>query len=178
MADTKRTLTELLALLADNNTGDISAQDLRDFLVSVYNDIGYGTENASTAAELKDAVNKSHDIYVEYRILDKDISHEVAAGVGGDFRIPDACNVLEVGAYIDTAGITNPLTIDIKEAGISILSTLITIDSTKKSSKESSIPPVISDPNIAADAILTFDITTISDTPGKGLVVWMKIRLV
>lgn len=34
MADTRRTLTELQALLADNNTAQISAQDLRDFLVS------------------------------------------------------------------------------------------------------------------------------------------------
>lgn len=36
MADTKRTLAALTALLADNTAGDISAQDLRDLLVSVY----------------------------------------------------------------------------------------------------------------------------------------------
>jgi hypothetical protein len=34
MADTKRTQTEILALLADNVTGDISPQDLRDAVVS------------------------------------------------------------------------------------------------------------------------------------------------
>jgi len=34
MADTPRNLTDLLALLADNTTGNISAQDLRDMLVS------------------------------------------------------------------------------------------------------------------------------------------------
>lgn len=35
MADTIRSRTELLALLADNTTGDISPQDLRDMLVSL-----------------------------------------------------------------------------------------------------------------------------------------------
>jgi hypothetical protein len=41
MADTQRTLAALLALLADNITGDISPQDIRDFLVSVSG--GYGS---------------------------------------------------------------------------------------------------------------------------------------
>lgn len=36
MADTVRTLAALQALFADNENGDISAQDLRDLLVSVY----------------------------------------------------------------------------------------------------------------------------------------------
>ncbi len=36
MVDTVRTLSALQALLADNIVGDITAQDLRDMLVSVY----------------------------------------------------------------------------------------------------------------------------------------------
>lgn len=36
MADTKKTLSALQTLLADNTTGNISAQDVRDFLVTVY----------------------------------------------------------------------------------------------------------------------------------------------
>ncbi len=36
MVDTVRSTTALQALLADNSTGDISPQDLRDFLVSAY----------------------------------------------------------------------------------------------------------------------------------------------
>jgi len=41
MADTQRTLAALQALFADNTTGDISPQDLRDFLVSSMG--GYGS---------------------------------------------------------------------------------------------------------------------------------------
>ena len=36
MADTIKTRAELIALFADNATGDISAQDLRDYLISVH----------------------------------------------------------------------------------------------------------------------------------------------
>jgi len=36
MADTQRTLAALLALLADNTSGDISPQDLRDAVVTVF----------------------------------------------------------------------------------------------------------------------------------------------
>jgi len=42
MADTIRTESELLILFADNSTGDISAQDMRDFVVSIYDDAGGG----------------------------------------------------------------------------------------------------------------------------------------
>ena len=36
MADTKRTLAALQTILADNTDGDISPQDIRDLLVSVF----------------------------------------------------------------------------------------------------------------------------------------------
>ena len=42
MADTKRTQTAILALLADNVTGDISEQDLRDSVVSARANQGQG----------------------------------------------------------------------------------------------------------------------------------------
>lgn len=37
MADVQRTRSQILALFADNNTGQISAQDLRDFVVTIMN---------------------------------------------------------------------------------------------------------------------------------------------
>lgn len=40
MADTVRTLDALLALLADNTSGDISPQDLRDYVVSAHSWLG------------------------------------------------------------------------------------------------------------------------------------------
>ena len=37
MADTQRSLAEIVALFADNTAGDISAQDIRDFVASIIN---------------------------------------------------------------------------------------------------------------------------------------------
>lgn len=48
MADTQRSLAALQALFADNVAGDISEQDLRDFLVSVLG--GYGGIHLAAAA--------------------------------------------------------------------------------------------------------------------------------
>ena len=94
--------------------------------------------------------------------------------VGGDYRLSaGAITVKAVGAYVDTAGTTGTATIDINEAGTTILSTKITIDSTEKSSETAATPPVISDSSIAADAIVTFDIDAVQTTAAKGLVVWI-----
>ena len=114
--------------------------------------------------------------YIEYRILDKDTAHTTGTSVGGDFRVPQAMTVLDVGAYVDTAPSGSGTAIDINEAGTSILSTTITIDDGEKSSETAATPPAISDSSIAADAIITFDIDGVgSTTAAKGLTVWMKV---
>jgi len=57
MADTPRILTALQELFKDGELKNVSAQDLRDFLVSVFNYVGYGSDDETTAVELKDIVN-------------------------------------------------------------------------------------------------------------------------
>lgn len=47
MADTQRTLAAALALLADNTSGDISPQNLRDVVVSLFNNAGEMRLNAT-----------------------------------------------------------------------------------------------------------------------------------
>lgn len=49
MADTKRTLSDLQLLFADNTTRNISAQDLRDFLVSVLGSRNVSSYSVDTA---------------------------------------------------------------------------------------------------------------------------------
>lgn len=108
------------------------------------------------------------------RLLASTTDTAVGTTIGGDYRISNrAITVKAVGAFVDTAGTTNVTTIDINEAGTTILSTKITIDSTEKSSETAATPPVISDNAIAADAVVTFDIDTVSTTAAKGLTVWI-----
>ena len=101
---------------------------------------------------------------------------DVATGtkVQGDFRVPSDITVSRVGAYVDTAGVTGVMTIDINDGGTSILSTKITIDTTEKTSVTAATPAVISDSAIAADAIITFDIDGVQTTEAKGLKVWIE----
>ncbi len=116
--------------------------------------------------------------YIEIRLLDKDTDQAADTGVGGEFRVPRAMTIKNVGAYCDSAGTDSVSTFDINEAGTSILSTKITIDATEKTSETAATPPVISDSSIAADAILTFDIDGIaSGTAAKGLVIWLECVL-
>jgi hypothetical protein len=71
MADTVRTRSQLVALFADNGTGQISAQDLRDFLIS----LSLKTEadalyDAAGSAAAVQANLTSHDHDADYSATD------------------------------------------------------------------------------------------------------------
>ena len=107
MADTQRTLAALLTLLADNSTGAISAQDVRDMLVSVAG--GYGglgltdgsaaqTLVATTAAKFTgfDATRPSSGVTPstgndELTIDDADADYSISAAL--TFSIDTAADV-------------------------------------------------------------------------------------
>jgi len=108
------------------------------------------------------------------RLVEAATDQATGTAIGGDYRISNrAITVKAVGSYCDTAGTTGTYTIDINEAGTTILSTKITVDSTEKSSETAATAPVISDATIAADAIITFDVDAVQTTKAKGLVVWV-----
>jgi len=90
------------------------------------------------------------------------------------FRMPYAFTLTAVRASVTTAPTGSVLTVDINEAGASILSTKITIDATEKTSTTAATPPVISDTSLADDAEITIDIDTVGSTiAGAGLKVWL-----
>ena len=85
------------------------------------------------------------------------------------FRMPYAFTLTSVRASVGTAPVGSVITVDIKEAGSSILSTKITIAAGSKTSVGGTAP-VISDSALADDAEITIDINTIgSSTAGAGL---------
>jgi hypothetical protein len=108
------------------------------------------------------------------RLVEAATDQATGTAIGGDYRISNrAITIKAVGSYCDTAGTTGTYTVDINEAGTTILSTKITVDSTEKSSETAATAPVISDASIAADAIVTFDVDAVQTTKAKGLVVWV-----
>ena len=91
------------------------------------------------------------------------------------FRMPYALTLTGVRASLVTAQTSGSLvTVDINEAGVSVLSTKITIDNTEKTSTTAVTAPVISDSALADDAEITIDIDVVGDGTAKGL----KITLI
>ena len=85
-------------------------------------------------------------------------------------RAPFAFTVTEVRASATEAPTGSALQADVNEGGVSILSTVISIDAGAKTSTTAVTQPVISDASIADDAEITVDIDAVgSTTPGKGL---------
>lgn len=80
------------------------------------------------------------------------------------FRMPYAFVVTAVRASLTTASSSGLPTFDINEAGVSILSTKLTIDATEKTSTTAATPPVLSDTILADDAEITIDV----DVAGTG----------
>lgn len=104
------------------------------------------------------------------------ISDETTAITSGTskltYYLPHAMTLTSVRACLTTSGSTLT-TIDINEAGSSILSTKLTIDANEFSSTSALNAPVISDANLADDAKITFDI----DGAGTGAA-GLKVTLI
>ena len=97
----------------------------------------------------------------------------VAADI--DFiRMPYDFRLTDVRASFNTASAGGDTTIDILESGVSILSTLITIDATQETSVTSATPVVISDFELANDAKITFSVASVVAALATGI----KIHLI
>lgn len=90
------------------------------------------------------------------------------------FRMPFAITLTSVRASLSTAQTSGSIfTVDINEAGTSILSTKLTIDNGEKTSTTAATAAVISDTALADDAEITIDIDQVGDGTAKGLKVYL-----
>lgn len=87
-------------------------------------------------------------------------------------RMPYAFTLTGVRASLTTASSSGLPTVDIKESGTTILSTLLTIDATEKTSTTAATPAVISDASLADDAEITFNVT-VAGTSAAGLKIYL-----
>ena len=86
--------------------------------------------------------------------------------------MPYAFTVTAVRASLTTASSSGLPTIDINEAGTTIISTKITIDASELTSTTAATAAVISDSSLADDAEMTIDID-VAGTGAKGLKVYL-----
>lgn len=84
MVDTVRTLSALQTLLADNTAGDISAQDLRDFLVSAMLET---TTATVTTGNVTAVAGKHYELTVSGMTADRHFILPGSAVVGSEIRV-------------------------------------------------------------------------------------------
>lgn len=110
------------------------------------------------------------------RVVDSATNVATGTVIGGDVEIPITGVIASIGAYVDTAGTTGTMTIDVNKNGTTLMSaTKITIDSTEKSSRTAATAPVLTTTTITTGDIITIDIDAIQTTPAKGLTVRLEI---
>ncbi len=104
-----------------------------------------------------------------------DETTSLSAGGGKvTFRMPFPMTLTAVRASLTTAQASGALfTVDINEAGVSILSTKLTIDNTEKTSTTAVAAAVISDAALADDAEISIDLDAVGDGTAKGLKVYL-----
>jgi hypothetical protein len=91
--------------------------------------------------------------------------------------MPFAATLLAVRAGVNTAPTGSTLIVDINEAGTTLLSTKLSIDASETTSTTAAVPAVISDSNLADEAIISIDIDQIGSTiAGAGLKVSLFVR--
>lgn len=84
------------------------------------------------------------------------------------WRSPYAIHVVAVRSSLTAVSSSGLPTVDINEAGTTILSTKLSIDANEKTSTTAATAAVISDADIADDALVTFDVDT-AGTDAAGL---------
>ena len=90
------------------------------------------------------------------------------------FRMPFSMNLERVKASLTTAQVSGTIiTVDIKNGGVSVFSTLVTIDNNEKTSFTAIIPSVIDNPTLEDDAEITVDLTVVGDGTATGLKIYL-----
>jgi uncharacterized protein YdgA (DUF945 family) len=94
-------------------------------------------------------------------------------GLKYTFRMPTAFTLTKVKSSLTQAPSGSTLTVDVKNNGSSIFSTLLTIDSGETTSETANVPAVLSTTNFSNDDEITIYITQIgSISAGRGLKLW------
>lgn len=122
--------------------------------------------------------NSENDLrIIILRALGATTDNTVSTTVGGDFEIPIAGTITSIGAYVDTAGTTGTMTVDVNLNGTTIMTTnKLTIDTGEKSTRTAATAAVLTTTVLIAGDIITVDSDILHTTAAKGLSVRLTIR--
>lgn len=157
--------SEVKSELITGLTEDTSPDGANDYVMTY--------DNSATALKKVKLNNLRQDEVFEFALSDE--TTDLTTGTAKlTWRVPFACTLNDVRASVTTAPTGANLNLDINEGGVSVLSTILSIDATEKTSTTAATPVVISDSALADDAEITFDIDQVGSTvAGAGL----KVKL-
>jgi hypothetical protein len=163
-------------LAAASSVLKIDVNELTDLTNTTFGTANFGAGDKIAVADASASnATKRVKFPVEIGIAASDESTDLTTGTAKvTFNMPHAMTLTEVRANVNTAPVGSTILVDINEAGSTILSTKLMIDTGEKTSTTAATPAVISDTALADDAIVTIDIDQIgSSTAGKGLKIWL-----
>jgi hypothetical protein len=124
----------------------------------------------ATSGVYSTEANPTTGLPFEFMVACSDESTPLVAGTAViTFRMPRGVTLTAVRAELTTPAASGTFTVDINEAGSTILSTKITIDAGEDTSVSAATPPVISDSGLADNAKMTVDIDDDADGTATGL---------
>lgn len=100
----------------------------------------------------------------------------ITTGEKEDFFMPLAKTLMGVKAGLTTAQSSGSIfTVDVRKGGVSVLSTLITVDNGETNSVNAVTQPVISTPTLEVNSLITFHVTQVGDGTAAGLKVTLIV---
>lgn len=176
--------------VADGGTGASTAADAFSNLKQAASQTASGAVELATSAEIDTGTDSTRAMPVDQfvasarnvrhvliRVVEATTNVAVATTKGGDVEIPFTGTITAIGAYVDTAGTTGTMTVDVNLNGTTIMTTnKITIDSTEKSSRTAATAPALTTTSVTAGNLFAVDIDAIQTTAAKGLTVRLEIR--
>lgn len=189
---TQTVYTVTSIILVDDGNGGFDEQYVVDSPLPVIADLLATPATAtyaiySPATSVSDLVNRETVDYAIkeaitasvkpqcFTIVCSDDTSAIAAATGvATIRTPFGFTLTGIRASLTTAQASGTVfTVDVKVDGTTILSTLLTIDNTTKSSKTATIPAVISNHTLPDDCEITVDVTQVGNGSAKGLKVYL-----
>lgn len=136
-----------------------------------YDNTTSGLTATNTEAAIDELAARTEVIAIACSDLTTDITTGTTKGY---IYMPYAATLEDVEVSLLTAGTTTGITVDINEAGVSVLSTLLTTDATENLSDDATTAAVISDSALADNALITIDFDAVP-TGGQGVIVYLYV---
>jgi hypothetical protein len=158
-ANNKVAVSDLFTNAINNATADAAPDPNADY-VPTYD---------ASATSYKKVLLKNLKVPEHITIAVGDETTAITTGTAKvTFRMPYAFTLTDCRASVNTVSSSGLPTVNIKESGVTIFSTKLTIDASEKTSTTAATPYVFSDTSLADDAEMTIDID-VAGTGAKGL---------